>query len=255
MSQQTVKHKASRFPALISAGLHRFLLLLVCFLFISIPVIAQEDDYEDPGEDINKNYKLGIKIGMSGSILKAKGDDSVETSGVRTGFTTGIYGRGKLSNKFSLQFGVYGTYRGGEFNRVESKKHNDIYRRMSLFYVDFPIELQYRVTKEKPTILVVGFQPSLLGASSIGTYQDELRLYRQTDLPIHPMDYSVIGGVFFQWQALGIQIMAKSGLTNISQGFTDPKTGVVYEKFKNLRPSLAHIKELKNFSIEAAVIF
>lgn len=226
-------------------------LFLVLFLATSVLANAQHYRKDEDAKPGSKPQKIGVRIGLASSWLKApemrKGTPQVGVQGA-------IYYRLGLSSRFHLNTELGACYRGANY----SDDTGSYYSRLGLFYLELPVLAMFSLDKGQNHNLLVGPSFSYLVKPSLFIRTDYYPAF--TELPIKKWEVAAAIGYMYSTKYVGLYVGYKHGLNNLAGDFAnyEAKRDSGNETpafFSEISPSLKNVKTLFNRSIEISLYF
>jgi hypothetical protein len=193
--------------------LKRLSLLFVLFLVPSL-TFAQNDGNSGLDFDDNPNLHLGVKAGVGFSNIVSS---ELSTSRVRPGMAVGLYGNYLIKKKILIQLEMNGNLRGAKFKFDKAASLN----RLSLFYLDVPLIVHYKINKNAKLLPFAGGQASLIFRKD--AYKSDEQVPQPANIDIKKYDLALTAGILYQMHPkVGLQLQLNFGMLNINNRLTLP---------------------------------
>lgn len=223
-------------------------ILLAAGMLCMLAAAAQHYDPElDEYDPEMKRRKLGIRVGFGYTKLNSP---QFVNAGSAAGLHGAFYYRKNISKGFHFNPELGASIKGSKFNNGDTG-----YSRISLFYFDIALLGMINLDNKNVNSIVVGIQGSRLMRSSLFVGREQFASFLQ--LPFKPWDFSAVLGYHFNTNFIGFNLSLKYGLYNIAGDFANFDKNSVNGsmKFKDVKPSLANVTDVKNLSIEFSLYF
>ncbi len=186
------------------------LFLILCSRF----VMAQNNNVSGKEFDENPKIHLGVKAGFSLSNLQST---ELNNKSARPAMVVGLYGNYILNKKVTFQLEMNGILKGANFHFSQASS----LQRLSLFYLDLPILLNYSTKKTSKIIPFSGILPSIILRKD--AYKTQEAVPQPVDLDLKKYDFAFSAGVLFKINtSVGLQLQVNYGIININNRLEIP---------------------------------
>lgn len=178
---------------------------IIIYILSSLSLSAQHAEIKEDRADFRYGFKVGI------NFAELWGDDALPESDRKEGYSLGVYGLYKISEKWKFQPEVIWSLQG-----EETKKNG----RYKISYINIP--LMFKLKQDK-YYFEGGAQLGILTINTSESIPEELKLQ-----DFETLDFSINVGVGYQiYRDWSIGVRYIQGLTNIVEG-RDLKNSVIY---------------------------
>lgn len=226
------------------------LFAMVCNMAIAQQYNAEVDEYDIE----KKKRKVGIRVGLGFTSLTSP---QFENPRISRGMQGAIYFRKNFAKGFHFNPEFGASIKGAKFKNDETE-----YSRISLFYIDLALLGMINLDNKNKSSIVIGAQGSYLMRSSLYIGRDPIAAFMQ--LPFKKFDYCAVAGYHFNTSFVGFQLSLKYGLANIAGDFANYNRSPAsvgqnnqanFKTFKDVKPSLVNVVDVKNLSVELSLYF
>jgi len=213
-----------------------FIFSILIFISCVFTGNAQNDNLSGEDFTTNPNLRLGVKAGLGFSNIQSA---ELTNKSVRPGMAVGVYLNYKMARQWNIQVELDGNLRGANFNFDQASS----LQRLSLFYFDVPVTLQFIHSKEATFIPFLGIQPSLIFRKD--AYKTQEFVPQPIALDIKKYDLAASGGFLIRINAnLDFQVLMNYGILNINKNLTLP-----------FYPYLANKSPMFNRNLQLCLVF
>ncbi len=214
-----------------------FLLLIFSLMIFGIQGVAQNTGNEMGDDwDVSPNLNFGVKFGYNLSKLVS---EELPSSNYKSGMVVGLSAQYAYKKHIQFRGEVNGCIKGGKFSFTPAES----LEKLSLFYLDVPLTVGYRVSQKIKLTPFAGVQPSVVFRKD--AYKKGEAVPQPVIMNILNYDLGLVGGFYYGISdVVGIQLMAQYGVLNVNKSLTLP-----------FYPYLGAGKPLYNRSLQLCLVF